>query len=291
MKRHRLVTALITLALMLCLNAATKAQLTGEGDYFFYGGPEGAQVPLDLSVEKVGVLFVSGMDEADREGVVALWPEFWPLSETEQVAGVPERDMAVLELKTPTSEDGMLELMDALAADPAIARALPVFLGAVGAERLLLDNFSVTFYLSTPEEEIDALNEAHALEVIKRTERPNIGKVSYRLRVTEQTEHDALWMANLYHEHPLSIEAAPGFAPLFPLGGGGGGEGQGQGDGEGEGEGEGSGAGNGGAGNGPGCSATTLGHHPMKAMPDAFLLLALLAAGLGAVGSRRRRLE
>ncbi len=277
MKRHRLVAALIALPFMLCMSGATKAQLTGEGPYFYYGA-EGAQVPLDLSVEKVGVVFVSGMDETGREEAVAQWPEFWPLSETEQVEGLLDLDMVVLELKTPTSEDGMRELMDFLAGDPVIARALPVFEVVMGYGNLLMERFSVGFDLSTPEEEIDALNGEHALEVVKRTERPNIGKVSYRLRLTAESQHDALWMANLYHEHPLSIEASPSFAPLFPIGGGGGGEGEGEGEGEGT------------TTDGPvGCSASALEHHPAGTVADEAILLAFVASVLCALGRRRRR--
>jgi len=82
-----------------------------------------------------------------------------------------------------------------------------------GAETPLIgsDEFIVKFLPNVQREEIDAFNQANAVEIISAN--PFVPN-QFLVRVTEESRFDVLQMANRYHENILTEFSHPNFIPV-----------------------------------------------------------------------------
>lgn len=182
--------------------------------YYCYGW-SGDRIPLTMSTERIGIRFATDVTPVQRASAVALHSDLLEVDENLSTYGVAASGTTVVRVQPGKSTADMEALIDSLKGRPDIAFATPVFQGAPGFDNLLTDTFYASFPDSTPEAEIRQLNARYGVEVIAVKNRSIIGKVGYRLRVTAASPGNALEIANLYFDHPLTINADPTLVPLY----------------------------------------------------------------------------
>ena len=87
--------------------------------------------------------------------------------------------------------------------------ATPVY-SIRGQKAILIDKFTVKFVPEMSDADIEAFNAKHHVEIVEKKPRPG-GTFLYILRITRDSELDALWMPNFYHEQDSTLWAQPGF--------------------------------------------------------------------------------
>ena len=184
--------------------------------YFYYGWGE-ERLPLTLSTERIGIKFEVGVTPEGRAGAVALHADLLEISDDVYSRGASGIGISVVRVQPGKSPADIEGLIDSLSQRPDISFATPVFQIQAGFDELLTDTFYATFPASTPVAEIDQLNARYGVEVIEIIDWGRLGKTGYLLRVTRSSGMDALELANLYWEHPLTIRGNPMFYPLYSL--------------------------------------------------------------------------
>jgi len=207
--------ALAAAALNVLRATAAQGDAPEVPEFYCYSEREGT-VYITLSTERIGIRFEEGLSLEEQAVIVASEPDLGPFDERLQLAMLEKRRTAVVPLKPGASASTIFALIDNLNGRPGVESATPVFQFVPGFDELLTDQFYASFPVSTPEEDILALNDQHSVEVIGKRDYSIIGKIGYILKVTVQSTMNALQMANLYYEHPLTIGSAPYFLSLYP---------------------------------------------------------------------------
>ncbi|MFP4173736.1 MAG: S8 family serine peptidase, partial [Candidatus Hydrogenedentota bacterium] len=175
-------------------------------------GHGGLMQPLTMSTEEVGVLFDEGYTRRERERALA------PLR---NVRGMPDGELAhhlrdrwsVVRLEENLTRAGARQAMGELRAHRAIRRVSPVYRANGWADGLLLEYLTVSFYTHEMDEaRRESLLGEYPVDVDAVHQFPEIGRVVYRLRVQDDTELDALSIANELAETPGVRGATPEFA-------------------------------------------------------------------------------
>jgi len=184
-------------------------------DFYYYSSVEG-RVPLTLSTQIVGIRFEEGLSLEEQAAIVSTERDVRPLDDRLQLRVLEGKRMVVVPLEPGLAPSTVLAIIDSLSAKRGVEFASPAFHTLPGDYHFLLtDEFYASFPISIPADDIVALNAEHAVEVVEIKDYSNIGKMSYRLRVARESGLNALDMANLYHEHPLTIASSPSFLPLY----------------------------------------------------------------------------
>jgi len=202
------------------------AQSVGQPDaeFFYYSSREG-KLPLALSTALIGIRFEQGLSEYDKGAIVDSERDLGVFDQRLQLAVLQKEGMNVIPVKSGTSKSTVLEIIDRLTATAGVEFGSPVFEVQPGYPELLTDEFYASFPAGIPETDILALNERHAVEVIRKKDYTIIGKIGYRLRVTAESAMNALQMANLYavaiadlhYAEPLTVGSNPNFLPLYSV--------------------------------------------------------------------------
>ena len=165
-------------------------------DYYY---ETSGKVFLDLVPETVGVKFVNGTTFDD---VTKLATEYKSTLVSKHNYGVFQ------ELKVPPGFSPQ-DFIAALNKEDVVEFAAPVY-SSSGQKMILTDQFLVKFVPEMSDADIEAFNAKHRVEIISKE--PWIGGTFlYKLKVTKDSELDALWMANLYHEQNFTLWAHPEF--------------------------------------------------------------------------------
>ena len=229
---------------------------------------EFGKIPWYLNKSAIGIRFEEGVSPDEQAALVATEPILDPCLEWELL---PRYDTYVVGVRPDTTAAAIWDTLDRLSAAAEVYYATPVIEHRPGFRAVVMNKFSVTIPLTTPEEQVLALNEENHVLVTKRWDLSVIERIEYSLMVTKASGLNALFMAMHYYESIDNVMGAgPDVLPLYPLEADPGEEGEEQDEGEGEGE-------------GPcdwhGCAAGTLGGD--SAPPAAgghLLVLAALAA-------------
>ncbi len=174
--------------------------------YYYY--LDGERVPLIPSLEWISVLYTTA-DPSERTGILQKYANL--LGPLDQVRSIPMPEISLLPLPVGITLQEFTELLAAMRNDrTSFSQANPLF-DAVGVEMVISDEFIATFPDETSQSEIDEINSAHSVELIK----PVSGQENtYILRVAEGAVLDTLSMANLYQENGIVLHAAPNFIRL-----------------------------------------------------------------------------
>jgi len=215
MSRRRINWSVLAVIVGACFwTGAVPAPGSAEEPEYFYYGYEGEKVRLWLARERIHVLFEKELPLEQKAAILAAEPDLEPVDEETLEA----RDRLLVTVKWGRSADTVLGIIDRLSDQPGVQFAFPVFKVRDGRAFTLTEYFYAVFPAETPEEDIDALNAEHHVVVVKVFDySETLGKVAYRLKVTKQSGMNTLDLANLYHEHPLTLAAEPTFAYLEEL--------------------------------------------------------------------------
>lgn len=184
-------------------------------EYFYYGDDE--KWPLDLSTSKLGVCFEDTLSEVERSAVVAGVPILRPYDERQREFTAHfegEEHYYVFLTRDCVTGAQVLGAIAQLSATAGVRYAGPVFT-TLGDDYGLSDVFSASYPDSISSEEVDAMNNRFAIEVISIRHLEGLNRTSYTLRVTRTSRMNALDMANTYHEDSLTVFGAPSFFGLF----------------------------------------------------------------------------
>lgn len=213
---------LLVLAGVLCVitSISASAQVPAEEDAYYYGW-KGAHVPLYLSTERVGITFADPVTAQDIVDFCAGDSHFLhPLTSTYPAVANLGR-FIVIRLAHGPGKARVEDLISTLADRPDITSVNPVYRMGTAHESLLTDYIHVLVEATEKESQFLAKCAADNLSVLRRYPYPQLGKTVFRLGVTAQTRattsENCLAIANRYHEDPVTLEAAPVFAPLYDV--------------------------------------------------------------------------
>jgi len=183
----------------------------------FYYYSSGERIALTLSTEIVGIRFEEGVSSEEQAAIVSTERGMRSFDDRLQWDMLEQERMVVVPLEPGATGRTVLAIIESLDAKRGVEFASPAFHTEPDYHELLTDRFYASFPDSVPEEDILALNAEHAVEIMEKKDySETLGKVGYRLRVTRESGMNALDMANLYYEHPLTIGSNPNFQPLYP---------------------------------------------------------------------------
>jgi len=177
----------------------------GETELFYYSDQR--RIPLPVALDRVGVYFD---------------PESCCLSRAAMLAA--DRDLAlrgvrwlrvglwIVRLRAGLDREAVLDKVRALPETCSVDAATPVFTFGGASETLLTDTFIVSFQPDTTEDQIEALNRAHGVEVVEVKEHHGYDIPSrYLLRAVGASLLETLDVANAYYEDPLTRYSVPNF--------------------------------------------------------------------------------
>jgi len=181
---------------------------------FYYWHMDGREIPLVLDESTLALAFPYSSSVEEIAAILEsepllVGPSSWPSGPLIPVA-------------PGTSDEEVLALIDRLNATPGVDWANPVvtrdFFAAgiqcayCGGKEGVEPHFVVEFPLTTPIEDIEGLTASYSLEVDGVS--LNEEAIIYTVRTTSATGISTIDMANICHEHPLTIRAYPRFWPL-----------------------------------------------------------------------------
>jgi len=181
-------------------NPADEAEM----DLYYYS--DGRRIPLTLATDKVGIYFDPDLEVESLEAFVAADGDFAELDEREF-----RRGLRIVHLRDGLDPEALLAKVRGLTDSPLVNAASPVFTTDGEDETLLTDTFIVSFQRDATDREIDALNRAYDVEVVKVKEYRYDIPSRYLLHALGASTLETLNVTNGYYEDPLTRYAVPNF--------------------------------------------------------------------------------
>jgi subtilisin family serine protease len=200
-KEESLCSLLIRCSVLCALFFASVTSASEEPNLYYYSS--GHKNTLSLSKEILAVRFRQEASLQQREEVVQTDANFASFSQREELSNF---NLTLVPLSEGKTKENITKTINNLNAKSEVVAAFPVF-HFPDAELILTDEFIVKFAPSVSQAEIEAFNESHNVEIVRKpswTQR-------YTLRVKEPNNISALEMANVYYESPITKFALPNF--------------------------------------------------------------------------------
>lgn len=203
-----LVAAIISIGMISFLGTKTEGQ--EEKDNYFYSG--GKKIPIVLDRNRIAVKFRETVPIKD---VYSILPTFHQLSaprelETQDLA---RANIFLISLVEPLTVQNMQALKANLLRSELVEKVGDVYLyGKAESLLILTDEFVVKFKPEITPEQIESLNTKKRIEIVSKSK--NV-KNQFILKVTPESEGNALEIANQYYESELTEYAHPNFITMF----------------------------------------------------------------------------
>jgi len=169
----------------------------------FYSYASNRRVYLDIYTEMISVCFEENVGGEEREALIREDPILEAITH-EFYDYVP--NLVLIETKAGTTDVDIIRAMQKLEKLRQVRFSTVVF-GDYYIRLILTDELLVKFKPDVTEEQIEALNALHNVEVIKKYPSTN----RYLLRVKDPTNMNTLTTSNIYYESPLTEGAIPNF--------------------------------------------------------------------------------
>lgn len=172
-------------------------------EYYFSGGQK---VPVTIAQDRVAVRLTRGGSIATLNSLATKFSELASADNAEEF--IPERVFLMPVSDTMTLDQLRLLAFD-IADEPDVLQAGLVIISSDSAKPMVLtDEFIVKFATGTTQQQIKALNQSHAVEIVRQNRySPN----EYLLKVTRASGRNALDMAAEYAQHANAEFAHPNF--------------------------------------------------------------------------------
>jgi len=174
----------------------------------FYYYSSGHKIYLDLYTEMIAVWFeeiVNGktVSAEEKESLIEADPVLEKIS-----IEAPDFGLVLIATNEGSDEIDIIQTIERLDKSPLVKYSMPVF-GDSDNMLIVMDDFFAKFTQGVTEQEIESFNKLHNVEVIEQ-----YPWGAYLLRVKEPKNINALEMANLYYEDPITEYAVPNFLTL-----------------------------------------------------------------------------
>ncbi len=163
-----------------------------------------------MSNSKLAVRFKGGVGEQRKKDLIESNLSFTPFNERKELSSFK---LTSFPLREGKSKEDVRQTIIYLSHKPEIELVAPIFT-LPNSEVIITDEFIVKFKPSVSIEEIEAFNELHGVEVVRKDSRTD----RYTLKVKDTTNFNTIKMANIYYEAPITAFAMPNFiSKLEPL--------------------------------------------------------------------------
>jgi uncharacterized repeat protein (TIGR01451 family) len=176
-----------------------------DANFYYYSG--GRQITLPLSKEMVAVRFKPQISLDEQRTIVESQVNLSSFSERKDIYVFK---ITLLPLRQGVTEETAIQTINSLDVNEDIEFASPVFVFP-DAKLTLTDEFIVKFDPNISEAEIESFNALNNVEVYKKENWADW----YVLRVKDPKNTNALKMANLYYESPLTEFSMPNFIMIL----------------------------------------------------------------------------
>jgi len=202
-EKHHLFSLFVRLSIVYSVLFVTnvKTACGAVSDSYYYSS--GRKNMLPLSKKMVAVRFKPEVTSERQRAIAESQGTLPSFSERKEL---PVFKITLLSLRQVATEETIIQTIDSLNANEDVEFANPVF-DFPDAELTLTDEFIVKFTPSVTKEEIEAFNRLNGVE----TARKEKWAEWYVLRVKDPRNMNALKMANLYYESPITIYSVPNF--------------------------------------------------------------------------------
>ncbi|MGH1364650.1 MAG: S8 family peptidase [Calditrichia bacterium] len=173
-------------------------------DNFYFAEEE--KIELSPSKNYVALKINNESDISQLKGVVE---KCKGLQNGESAEELNSFDVMLVGVDTDASDEVVSEATSVLTEEDGVESLFPVFQmpnGDPDELMILVPQFRVQFKSDAQEAEINDLNEKYKVEIV---EKDDLGPNSYLLRVTPKSKHDALELANIYHQSELTEYSEP----------------------------------------------------------------------------------
>ncbi len=202
--RFSLTSLLVPVLLIVAVVPEGRAQESPtEDSYFSFKG----EVPVTVALDRVGILPAQGVTDDEIEA-------FADEGGFEILRRLPGR-IFILEVEQRSRSELVAFARDFRRTEEVVGQA-GLVVTPEGAEtpQILTDQFVVEFEPGTSRDEIESLNAARGVEILM--EDP-ANENAFLLTVTEESEQDALDMANFYHQEAPTEFGEPNFLVVTDL--------------------------------------------------------------------------
>jgi hypothetical protein len=176
-----------------------------EPDFYYYS--DGRKIALPLSKEMLAVRFKPQVTLDKQQATVESQGNLLSFSERKDIDVLK---ITLLPLRQGITEETVIQTIDSLNDNEDIEFASLVF-DFPDAELILTDEFIVKFDLNISETEIESFNALNNIDVVRKEKWADW----YVLRVKNPKNTNALKMANLYYENPITEFAVPNFIRIL----------------------------------------------------------------------------
>jgi len=196
---------------MIFLGAANSAGQTAEGGYYYSGG---RKIPIVLDTSQVAVIFKK---EVPLDRVYDILPRIRQFRAVRELEKQPlaRANVFLVPLAEPLTGLNMPALKGDLLRSGLVETVGKVYLFEKTKSHLILgEEFVVKFKPQVTREQIDHFNSSKKVAIVRASK---YVKNQFVLRVTSESEGDALAVANQYYESELTEFAHPNFITTFEL--------------------------------------------------------------------------
>lgn len=194
---------------MIFLIAAESAGQAVEGDYYY---SRGQKIPIVLDTSQVAVVFKK---EVPLDRVYSFLPRFRQFSAVKELEkqDLARANVFLVPLAEPLMKSNMPTLKVDLQRSGLVETVGKVYLFEKTKSYLILnEEFVVKFKPEITREQIDHFNASKKVTIVSASQ---YVKNQFILRITPQSEGDALVIANQYYESELTEFAHPNFITTF----------------------------------------------------------------------------
>jgi|GEM_PF-2046738 len=204
-RRIYLLSLLVGLSILCSIILATNGGLvtapSADPNFYYYSG--GRKNALALSQNRLAVRFKKGIDLETQDTIMRSEENLMAFVEREES---PTFRLTFVPLRENMTEADVIQTLNRLNSKPEVEVACAIF-EFPDAEAILTDEFNVRFAPEVSQDEIDAFNLLHDVEIASKPEWTEL----YTLRVKDPTNMNTLETANRYYESKLTLFSLPNF--------------------------------------------------------------------------------
>ena len=204
-RRIYLLSLLVGLSILCSIILATNGGLvtapSADPNFYYYSG--GRKNALALSQNRLAVRFKKGIGLETQDTIMRSEENLMAFVEREES---PTFRLTFAPLRENMTEADVIQTLNRLNSKPEVEVACAIF-EFPDAEAILTDEFNVRFAPEVSQDEIDAFNLLHDVEIASKPEWTEL----YTLRVKDPTNMNTLETANRYYESKLTLFSLPNF--------------------------------------------------------------------------------
>jgi len=167
----------------------------------FYYYSSNRKIYLELYTAMIAVYFEDTVSREQKEALIESEPAL-----EEIIAELALYGLVLVGTKAGSSDMNIIQTIERLEKLPEVRYSTPVF-GNPVMQMILTDEFIAKFKPDVTEEEIEAFNALHNVEIVRKL----LYSDTYVLRVKDPTNMNTLRTANLYYESPVTVSSVPNF--------------------------------------------------------------------------------